>query len=841
MKRLVVGLAAHVDAGKTTLSEAVLYKTGMLRTAGRVDNGNAFLDTDPLERKRGITIFSKQAIIRTDAAEITLVDTPGHVDFSAETERAVAIMDCAVLVISGTDGVQSHTRTLWELLERFGVPVFVFVNKMDISHRGKDSLIENISQLGGNFAEYCGTLAEKAAECDEECMNAFLDTGEVPENLITKAISGRRLFPVVFGSAMKMNGIESLVEAINRFAEPKGRLPEFGAIVWKITVEENVRLTHLKITGGTLKNRSVITNSDEQITQLRLYNGTKFTQADECEAGQIVAVTGLSDTFAGQALGMQEQVPQPLCEAVLMYKILVPDGVDAALFFRKLKSLEVEEPQVRFYWKEATEEIHVSVMGEVQLEILENLIAKRFSVNVSFTDGSVSYRETIAKECYGAGHFEPLRHYAEVHLRLTPLPAGSGIQFGDECSDLDENWRRSILYSLREKQHIGVLTGSPVSDIKITLVAGRSHPKHTEGGDFRQAALRAVRQGLASAESVLLEPFYRFRLEVPSECVGRAMTDLRRMGAEFAQRAASEENFSALEGQCPVSEMSNYQREVSAYSHGRGRLSTTPCGYFLCHNAVSIIQQIGYNFESDVDNPADSVFCFHGAGYLVKWDEAPEKMHIKLDLRGNSSGNDLQKITGEEINSYKQRAASDKELMEIFERTYGKINRTERTAMRRDRQIEKSVKLPPPKRGPEFLLVDGYNIIFSWEELSRIASQNLDAARAKLINILCNYQGFKQNNVILVFDAYKVKSEREFEKFGNLSVIYTREAETADMFIEKTAQRLSGENRVRVASSDGTEQLIILGAGAVRVSAREFKMEVDEVERAIRKILEDYK
>ncbi|MCM1164624.1 MAG: TetM/TetW/TetO/TetS family tetracycline resistance ribosomal protection protein [Lachnospiraceae bacterium] len=827
-------MAAHVDAGKTTLSEALLYRAGAIRRLGRVDNGDAFLDGDPQERSRGITIFSKQAILRINDTEMTLLDTPGHVDFSAETERAFTVPDCAVLVISGTDGVQSHTRTLWELLRRFGIPTFVFVNKMDISHKSNAEILLELHKLDKRFADFSENAEELCAELDEDCMNALLERGEVPSELIARAISARNVFPVLFGSALKSEGIDGLLELLERYAEPRERHEDFAALVYKITSDENgVRLTHMKINGGELKNRAVIGKNGEKVTQIRLYNGAKFTAVDRAEPGQLVAVTGLSETFAGQALGAQKTAAAPLIEPVLGYRVELPPETDVQVVLPKLKKLEDEDPQLRFSWSEQLREIHVSVMGEVQLEVLQNVIAERFGLSVTFGRGSVAYRETVAEKVEGVGHYEPLRHYAEVHVLIEPLPRGSGVVFARDCRDLDENWQRLALSNLRERCHIGVLTGSPLTDVKITLAAGRAHLKHTEGGDFRQAAWRAVRQGLASAKSVLLEPFCRFTLEIPVGSVGRAMTDLQQMGAEFAQPSGSGE-LSVIEGRCPVSEMRGYQKDVIGYTRGTGRLSTIFDGYYPCHNAQEVIEKIGYNFENDVENSADSVFCSHGAGYLVKWNDVPSKMHIPSVLCEKSP----QPITQLEINSYKQRLATDKELMEIFERTYGKIKRENRTAIRRDKLAEKPTKLPPPKRGSEFLLVDGYNIIFSWDELAKIAKDDLDLARSRLINIMCNYQGFKNCNLILVFDAYKVKSDREVEKFGNVSVVYTREAETADMYIEKTAQRLSADNRVRVATSDGTEQLIILGAGATRVSAREFKLEVDEVELAIREILD---
>ena len=836
-KRIVVAMAAHVDAGKTTLTEELLFTSGNLRKRGRVDNGDTFLDTDPIERKRGITVFSKQAVLKTNSCEITLLDTPGHVDFSAEAERALSVPDCAVLIINGTDGIQSHTRTLWKLLSRFEIPVFIFVNKMDISHKSELEILSELSELHPNVLAFNEEFTEKAAECDEDCMNSLLDQGTVPDERIAAAIAKRSIFPVLFGSALRSVGADKLLDILEKYALPKNRQDSFAALAYKITTDENgVRLTHLKINGDTLKNRSVIDNSGDKITQIRIYNGTKFTAPDQAEAGQLCAVAGLNGTYAGQVFGSQPAEIPPMIEAYLSYKIDLSPEADTFKVYTQLKKLEDEDPQLIFSWSEQLKEIHVSVMGEIQLEILQAVIQRRFGESVTFGEGSIAYRETVAESVIGMGHYEPLRHYAEVHLKIEPLPAGSGIVYSTSCTDLEENWQRLILSNLRERQHIGVLTGSPLTDVKITLIAGRAHQKHTEGGDFRQASWRAVRHGLARAKSVLLEPYFKFKLTVPTDCIGRAMTDLQQMGADFAQKSAEAE-FSSLEGTCPVSEMQGYSRTVIGYTHGTGTLSCIPHGYLPCHNADEVIEKIGYSFENDVENTADSVFCSHGAGYLVKWSEAADKMHVKTDFREQ----DRVYVTQSEISSYKQRLATDKELMEIFERTYGKIKRPERAAMRRDSRIEKTEKipkLPPPKRGPEYLLVDGYNIIFSWDDLSAIARNNLDAARSQLINILCNYQGFKGCNLILVFDAYKVKSDREVEKYGNVSVVYTKEAETADMYIEKTAQKLSADNRVRVATSDGTEQLIILAGGAVRVSAREFRMEVDEVEQSIRKILD---
>lgn len=828
-------MAAHVDAGKTTLSEALLFRAGEIRRAGRVDNGDCFLDNDPRERSRGITIFSKQAILRTNNTEITLLDTPGHVDFSAETERAFMVADCAILVISGTDGVQPHTETLWELLERFRIPVFTFVNKTDISHKTQSEILDDLRRLSRNFVDFASVadnISEVVSEYDESCMNAYIDSGSVPALLISQAIARRNIFPVMFGSALKNVGVKEFLTFLEEYSAAGIRYGDFGALVYKISTDPNgVRLTHLKILGGELKNRTAFDNSGEKITQIRVYSGAKFQTVDAAEAGQIVAVTGLSKTYAGQALGEAEEV-SVMTEAPLSYKLILPKETDPMSFFQKLKRLEEEEPRLKFSWSQG--DIHAAIMGQIQMEVLQNVIAERFDVDVQFGEGAISYRETIAQTVEGIGHYEPIRHYAEVHLLLEPLPPGSGIVFARDCRGLDENWQRLIISNLRERQHIGVLTGSPITDIKITLAAGRAHQKHTEGGDFAQASWRAVRQGLASAKSVLLEPFYRFKLVIPTSCVGRAMTDLQRMGAEFSQPDTIGES-SVIEGRCPVSEMQSYSADVIGYTHGLGRLSAGLEGYFPCHNAQEVIDKIGYDFQSDVDNSADSVFCSHGAGYLVKWDEVPHKMHVPSVL----AQREHKKVTQSEITSYKQRIATDKELMEIFERTYGKINRSERTAMRRDKPLEQTYRSREPYGGSEYLLVDGYNIIFSWDELSEIARDNLDLARTRLINLMCNFQGFRHCNLILVFDAYKVKSDREIEKYGDVTVVYTKHAETADNFIERAAHKLARDNRVRVATSDGTEQIIILGQGALRVSAREFKLEVDEVMETIRKILDE--
>ena len=852
MKRLVIGMTAHVDSGKTTLSEAMLFTAGEIRKLGRVDHGDAFLDTDPIERSRGITIFSKQAVMRLGGNEYTLLDTPGHVDFSAETERALRVLDYAVLVISGTDGVQSHTETLWRLLRRYKVPTFIFVNKMDISFLEKESLANELKRkLSAGCAELSASrppeeLFEELAECSEDMMNSFLESGVIPDELISAAISRRELFPVVYGSALKLKGVEELLGLIGKYTVMPEPQPEFGALIYKITADEQgARLTHMKITGGSLRVKSVLEcgGKSEKVNQIRVYSGTKFTAVDEAPAGTLCAVTGLTSGSAGEGLGTESCSPAPLLEPVLTYRIILPPKTDIPSALEKLKTLSDEDPMLRIVWNEQLKEIHIQLMGEIQLEILKSVIAERFGLIVDFDEGSIAYKETIEATVEGVGHYEPLRHYAEVHLLLEPAERGTGLHFFTDCrkDDLDINWQRLILTHLEEKQHIGVLTGSPITDMKITVVAGKAHIKHTEGGDFRQATYRAVRQGLRSAKSVLLEPWYEFRLTVPQECTGRAMTDLQRMDGniEPPETAGGETIFT---GSAPVSELRGYQGEVTGYTRGKGRLSCIPKGYFPCHNPEEVIAQIGYDCDSDTENSADSVFCSHGAGVLVPWDEAPARMHVDSGLRfgENDRKEPEQTVTPQLVSNYRQRVAADKELMEIFERTYGKIKRNERSAMRTEKTPAAKVpKLPLPPQGPEYLLVDGYNIIFSWDELNRLAKENLDLARTRLINILCNYQGFRRCNLILVFDAYRVKgNHREIESEMGITVVYTKEAETADMFIEKTAHELGRKHRVRVATSDNVEQIIILGNGAVRVSATEFLAEVTEVEKAIRQIIE---
>lgn len=843
MKRLVIGMIAHVDSGKTTLSEAMLYSAGEIRKLGRVDHGDAFLDTHSIERSRGITVFSKQAVMRYGDCDITLLDTPGHADFSAETERALQALDYAVLVISGTDGVQSHTETLWRLLTRYRIPAFIFVNKMDISSYEPSVLMGGLcNRLDSGCIDFSASrdrdaFYEEAAMCDERLMEEYLESGEVSPVSLRRAIAERKIFPCFFGSALKMSGIEEFLKGLDFYAEQKDYPAEFGARVFKITEEQNVRLTHIKITGGSLKVRSVI--GEEKINQIRIYSGTKFQAVDEVFSGAVCAVTGLAHSYSGQGLGAESNADTPLLEPVLTYKLILPPKTDLHTALTQMRKLEEEDPQLHVVWNEQAQEIHVQLMGEIQLEILKTVIAERFGYEAEFGTGSIVYKETIADTVEGVGHYEPLRHYAEVHLLLEPAERGSGLHFASEChvDDLDRNWQRLILTHLEEKTHVGVLTGSPITDMKITLIAGRAHLKHTEGGDFRQATYRAVRQGLRSAKSVLLEPWYNFTLEVPSESVGRALSDMQRLSAEFEPPETLGET-AVITGSAPVSEMQNYRSEVISYTHGKGRISLIMKGYFPCHNAEKVIEEIGYDCDSDLENTADSVFCSHGAGFVVKWDEVPSYAHISGRKERTESADE--EFTVQQVSSYRARIAEDKELMEIFERTYGKIKRDERHAMHTEKHVpqQKPHKVKPLPTGPEYLLVDGYNIIFAWEELNKLAKENLDLARTTLINRLCNYQGFKQNNVIVVFDAYRVSGHhREVEQHHNVSVVYTKESETADSYIEKVTHELSKSHRVRVATSDGTEQIIILGNGAFRVSAAEFEDEVKRVEATIREII----
>ena len=855
MKRITVGILAHVDSGKTTLSEAMMYVSGNLLKLGRVDHKNAFLDNFRLERERGITIFSKQAVLRYENTEFTLLDTPGHVDFSAETERTLQVLDYAILVISGTDGVQSHTLTLWRLLQKYRIPCFIFVNKMDMDGADqervftdlKDKLSENCVDFSINDDE----LYESVALCDEHLLERYDETGTLEDKDITRAVKERRAFPVLFGSALKLDGAEAFLQLLSRYTDVPEYGDEFAAKVYKITEDkQGGRLTHMKITGGRLKVRDILPSeknvNGEKVNQIRIYSGEKFTPADTADSGTICAVTGISFALPGDGLGAESDTGLPVLEPVLTYSVILPDGVDAHTALAKLRLLEAEDPQLNIIWDERHQEIRIRLMGDVQLEILQSVIEERFGFNVTFGQGSIIYKETIADTVEGVGHFEPLRHYAEVHLLLKPAERDSGLTFKSECPEdkLDKNWQRLILTHLYEKTHIGVLTGSPITDMTIILKAGKAHPKHTEGGDFRQATYRAVRQGLRSAKSVLLEPVYRFSLTVPAESIGRAMNDITRMHGSF-EPPESDADSATITGTAPVATMRDYAKEVIQYTRGAGRLSVALKGYEPCHNAEEVIAAIGYDADSDVDNTADSVFCSHGAGHTVKWDEVPQQMHLPsiLDKKAFTESDDANGKDLSKFKSQKDIFALDKELMQIFEQTYGPVRRKVYSEPKRYKTVEysehkKKKNLPSDNNGVEYVLVDGYNIIHAWDNLRELVSENMDLARNLLINTLCNYQGYKKCELILVFDAYKIKRhDREVEKVNNITIVYTKEAETADMYIERASYKLAKNNRVRVVTSDGMEQLIIIGNGAIRVSAKEFREEIDAAEEEIRAII----
>lgn len=851
MKNITVGITAHVDSGKTTLAEAMLYSAGEIRKLGRVDNGSSFLDTDSIERDRGITIFASQAELSAGDKHITLLDTPGHIDFSAETERTMRVMDCAILVISGTDGVQSHTSTLWKLLRKYEVPVFIFVNKMDLIGADRASILEKLRrQLSDGCTDFtvsADELSENAAACDEALMEEYLEKGALTDESIAKAIAERKIFPCFFGSALKMDGVEDFLAALGRYTTEPERSAVFGAKVYKIAYDsKGTRLTHLKIMGGALHVRDEVTYTDAEgnevtgkVSSVRFYSGEKFRTADAAEAGEVCAVTGLDNTFAGQGIGCIRNSERAVLEPVMTYKIQFPPEKNAYDVLRDMRRLEDEDPQLHIVWNEQLREIHIQLMGAVQLEVLSRVISEKFGYEVTFGSGAVAYKETIAAEAEGVGHYEPLRHYAEVHLLMTPLPAGSGLQFGSDCSEdvLDRSWQRLILTHLEEKPHLGVLTGSPVTDMKITLASGKAHLKHTEGGDFRQATYRAVRQGLRTAGCVLLEPYYDYELEVPSEFVGRAIADLQHMSAEFSTPETAGD-MSVIKGSAPVSELSGYQTELIGYTRGKGRLSCVNAGYRPCHNAEEVIAERAYDCDGDLENSADSVFCSHGAGYVVKWDEVPQHMHLPSCLTDSTA--EPEDAKQRRVQRFFERAASDEELMEIFERTYGKIERDPRRAFKRTKaesDYSKPVKLPDYE-GPEYLLVDGYNIIFAWDELKKIADEDLDAARAELVKIMCNYQGYCGYEVIVVFDAYRVKGRhRDVERYYNINIVYTKESETADTYIERVSRELSRKHRVRVATSDGPEQMIIFGNGAMRISAAELEARVKAADKAIREYL----
>ncbi|MDO5558544.1 MAG: TetM/TetW/TetO/TetS family tetracycline resistance ribosomal protection protein [Oscillospiraceae bacterium] len=855
MKRLVIGVLAHVDSGKTTLSEGMLYCCGAIRKLGRVDHKNAFLDNYELERERGITIFSKQAVINYGDTEITLLDTPGHVDFSTEMERTLQVLDYAVLVISGSDGVQSHTRTLWKLLAHYNIPVFIFVNKMDIAGSDRQVLMD---ELKSKLSEQCcffddddksEQFYEDIALGSEELMQEFLDKGVVPEDQIVSSIKKREIIPCCFGCALKLQGVEKFLELLDRYTIAQDDKSEFAAKIFKISEDDQGnRLTFMKITGGSLRARTMLSHQDkwtEKINHIRIYNGAKFSQTAEAFQGMVCAVTGLTQSYPGEGLGAEADSESSMLEPVLTYMAVINDDTDINTALKAFRRLEDEDPALHIIWNEQLREIHVQVMGEIQLEILRSVLKQRFSMDADFVHGGIAYKETIASPVEGVGHYEPLRHYAEVHLLLEPGEQGSGLQFFSDCreDDLDKNWQRLIMTHLREKTHLGVLTGSPATDIKITLKAGRAHLKHTEGGDFRQATYRAVRQGLRSAESILLEPWYNFILEIPSEYIGRAMADLTRMECEFTPHQINPDNTAVITGNAPVASIRDYQTEITGYTKGKGKLMCSLRGYARCHNEEEVIEKINYNCDSDTDNSCDSIFCSHGAGFVVKWDHVPEYMHIAsvLKTQENEQPEPRTQKTQTAVNEYRRQSDQDKELMDIFEKTYGKVNQEKKKnafRTKKDKELtDVSYRGKPLPEGPEYLLVDGYNIIFSWDELKKEAAVNLDLARSMLINIMSNYQGIKQCEVIVVFDAYKVKgASREIERFHNINVVYTKEAETADMYIEKVTHQLSHQHRVRVATSDGLEQIIILGNGAFRISSAEL---YDEV-RLMQKTIDDF-
>ena len=853
MNKLIVGILAHVDAGKTTLSEAMLYQSGAVRKLGRVDHKDAFLDTDVQERERGITIFSKQAELTWGERAITLLDTPGHVDFAAEMERTLQVLDCAILVISGTDGVQGHTRTMWRLLEKHKIPTFLFVNKMDLAGADREGVLAQLrKKLDGGCTDFGSGLApiqEDLAACDEELMERYLSGEEVTQGDAAGLVARRLVFPCWFGSALKLEGVKELMDGLIAYGPRKQYPGAFAARVFKIARDGSDRLTYLKVTGGSLKVRTLLEGTQgawqEKVNQIRIYSGSKYQTVDEAPAGTVCAVTGLTQTRPGDSLGAEPPAGEPELEPVLTYQVILPAGCDRHAMLRNLRQLEEEDPQLRVVWNEALEEIHLQLMGEVQLEVMTRLIRERFGVEVTFGVGNIVYRETITTPVEGVGHFEPLRHYAEVHLLLEPGERSSGLRIGTSCptDQLDLNWQRLVLTHLLEKRHRGVLTGAPITDLKITLVAGRAHVKHTEGGDFRQATYRAVRQGLMQAESLLLEPHYNFQLEVPMDCVGRAMTDIQSMGGSVEPPEQDGEN-ALLTGHAPVAGMRDYWREVTAYTRGRGRLSCSLRGYEPCPNQEEVVAQMGYDPERDVENTPDSVFCAHGGGFTVKWNQVRDYMHVDSGLRLGEE-EQVPEPAAPAGGRREYRGGSleqDKELQAIFERTYGKVETKAFQPQKKPARTsldEGKYTIRNQKTGPEYLLVDGYNIIFAWEELKKLAAQDVSAARGALEEILSNYQGFRKCVVILVFDAYKVKGNPgSVEKKGNLYVVYTKEAETADAYIEKATYDLGKEHRVRVATSDALEQMIILGHGALRLSARTFQAEVEQVQGEISKLVE---
>lgn len=875
MKQVIAGILAHVDAGKTTLSEALLYSSGSIKKIGRVDNGDAFLDTDAMEKKRGITIFSKQAELQFGDTKMTLLDTPGHVDFSAEMERTLMVIDYAVLVISASDGVQAHTQTLWRLLKRYEIPVFLFINKMDQPGTDRAAILLELkkqlsdgcidfTELGAGTEEEAqeneksSTIMEEIAMEDETAMESFLETGRIAGEQIREMIVQRKIFPCFFGSALRNAGVDTFLQGFDRYTLAPEYPDEFGMKVFKIARDEaNNRLTYLKVTGGTLKVKALLSNADhvrfgeevweQKVNQIRIYSGTKYELINEADAGMVCAVTGLDHTYPGQGFGIEAQGETPVLEPVLHFRLILPEGVEPAVMLPKLRQIEEEEPELHIVWNEKLQEIQIQIMGEVQTEILKSMIAERFGVDVSFGPGKIVYKETIADTVEGVGHFEPLRHYAEVHLLLEPLEPGSGIVIDTDCSEdvLDKNWQRLIVTHLKEREHIGVLTGSVITDMKITVIGGRAHTKHTEGGDFRQATYRAVRQGLKQAQSVLLEPYYEFHIAVPQNMVGRAMTDIEKMHGKF-EGPYQEGDAQVLRGIAPVACMANYQKEVTAYTKGLGKVTFRFAGYYPCHNAEEVVAQTGYDPERDLSHPADSVFCAHGAGFIVPWNEVPDHMHVEGRLLKKKEQQE-EAPSGKKTKTYDPDHWIDiEEIDAILARTYH-ANKHEKGATKQWRTTKKVISGDnAPRYAPvkavskeEYLLVDGYNIIFAWESLKELAAVNIDGARGKLLDILCNYQGIKKCNLIVVFDAYRVKGHQtEMLDHHNIYVVYTKEAETADAYIEKFAHENGRKYHVTVATSDGLEQIIITGQGCHLLSAREFEREVEAANQTLRETID---
>ena len=855
MKKIVIGILAHVDAGKTTLSESMLYLSGAIRKLGRVDNKDAFLDTFELERMRGITIFSKQAEFQIKDTAVTLLDTPGHVDFSAEMERTLQVLDYAILVVSGTDGVQGHTLTLWRLLKSYQIPVFLFINKMDQKETSREQLMNQLKErLDGACVDFSSTEEEEffdaLAMCEESMMNAFLETGSISINQIRTGIRTRQVFPCFFGSALKLSGVEEFLKGIENYMEPSRYPEQFGAQVFKITRDsQGNRLTYLKITGGCLHVKDVLSNRvedgmkqseiwEEKVNQIRIYSGEKFESVLEVGAGSICAVTGLTKTYPGECFGIQKTSKSPMLEPVLSYQIIPMDGMESRQILPKLRLIEEEEPELHIVWNETLQEIQAQLMGEVQIEILQSMLKERFDLDVEFGTGNIVYKETITNTVEGVGHFEPLRHYAEVHVILEPAKPGSGVTFDANCSEdlLDRNWQRLILTHLYEKQHVGVLTGSEITDMKITLVAGRAHKKHTEGGDFREATYRAVRHGLKQANSILLEPYYSFTLEIPEQMVGRAMTDVERMCGS-SEVVDSKDGFTTLRGSAPVVTMKNYQKEVLAYTKGHGRLFCSLKGYEPCHNEEEIVLEKGYDSERDVENPTGSVFCAHGAGFLVPWDHVTDYMHIEGCLKEEKETIQTHKV----IKQTEELWIDHEEIDQIIEKTFY-ANRGNKTSWKKERQSSpRIITNNVPKKvvtKEEYLLVDGYNVIFAWDDLNELAKENIDSARDKLIDELCNYQGIRNNHLMVVFDAYRIENHAtEVYKHHNIYVVFTKEAETADQYIEKFVHENSNKYQLTVATSDGLEQIIIRGQGCGLLSARELK---EEMNRANQQMMQEF-